>query len=406
MEPFAVGTRAAGLERLAAFAARAGAYGRERNYDRGPGGHTAVSGLSPFLRHRLVLEEEAIAAVLERYAPSTVEKFIDEVFWRAYFKGYLERHPFVWAAYREALARDLEAARRDRALSARLDAAMEGRTGIEPFDAWAEELVGTGYVHNHARMWFASIWIFTLGLPWTLGADFFYRHLLDGDPASNTLSWRWVAGLHTRGKTYLARPDNIARYTEGRFRPTGLAPTAPPLEEPPLPATRPVPPAAESVDGEPCLLLLTEEDLSPERGPLSDVPAVAVAGASSAAARTGRGASGMVLSFTGTAVEDGLARARDHYGVPACRLPDLSLEPLVEAARTAGVSRIVTAYAPVGPVRGRLKTLKRPLGEAGIALATVRRPGDGRAWAFADRGFFKVKKRIPDLLESLFDEAA
>jgi deoxyribodipyrimidine photo-lyase len=65
-----------------------------------------------------------------------------------------------------------------------------------------QELVETGYLHNHARMWFASIWIFTLRLPWELGADFFLRHLLDGDAASNTLSWRWVAGLHTKGKHY------------------------------------------------------------------------------------------------------------------------------------------------------------------------------------------------------------
>ena len=61
-------------------------------------------------------------------------------------------------------------------------------TGIEGFDDWARELVDTGYMHNHARMWFASIWIFTLRLPWALGADFFLRHLLDADAASNTLS--------------------------------------------------------------------------------------------------------------------------------------------------------------------------------------------------------------------------
>ncbi len=70
--------------------------------------------------------------------------------------------------------------------------AVEGRTGIDGFDDWARQLVETGWLHNHTRMWFASIWIFTLRLPWALGAAFFLRHLLDGDPASNTLSWRWV----------------------------------------------------------------------------------------------------------------------------------------------------------------------------------------------------------------------
>ena len=92
-----------------------------------------------------------------------------------------------------------------------------GATAIEPFNDWVRELKETGYLHNHARMWFASIWIHTLELPWYLGADFFLKHLLDGDEAVNTLSWRWVAGLHTKGKTYLARASNIEKYTNGRY---------------------------------------------------------------------------------------------------------------------------------------------------------------------------------------------
>ena len=71
-------------------------------------------------------------------------------------------------------------------------------------------------MHNHARLWFASIWIFTLKLPWELGAAFFLEHLHDGDPASNTLSWRWVAGLHTKGKNYVASADNIEKFTDGK----------------------------------------------------------------------------------------------------------------------------------------------------------------------------------------------
>ena len=67
-----------------------------------------------------------------------------------------------------------------------------------------KELKETNYLHNHARMWFASIWIFTLDLPWQLGAEFFMKHLYDGDAASNTLGWRWVAGIQTQGKNYLA----------------------------------------------------------------------------------------------------------------------------------------------------------------------------------------------------------
>jgi len=223
-------TRGAALARLDAFIARAGRdYARTRNFDFGPERRDNVSMLSPWLRHRLVLEEEVIARTLARHTLSAAEKFVQEIVWRTYFKGFLEQRPSIWRAYRRdvaALAERLEAEPRRRA---DYDAAVEGRTGIDCFDAWAGELLDTGYLHNHARMWFASIWIFTLRLPWQLGADFFLRHLLDGDPASNTLGWRWVGGLHTRGKTYLARADNIAKYTEGRFNPVGrLARSAPP----------------------------------------------------------------------------------------------------------------------------------------------------------------------------------
>ena len=78
-------------------------------------------------------------------------------------------------------------------------------------------------------MWFASIWIFTLKLPWQLGANFFLHHLYDGDSASNTLSWRWVAGLQTIGKNYLATSANIAKYTSGRLRPNNLIEDAEPI---------------------------------------------------------------------------------------------------------------------------------------------------------------------------------
>tara|TARA_B100000579_G_C22820404_1_gene850281 strand:- start:560 stop:904 length:345 start_codon:yes stop_codon:yes gene_type:complete len=67
-------------------------------------------------------------------------------------------------------------------------------------------------------MWFASMWIFAFRLPWQPGASFFLKHLLDGDAASNTLSWRWVAGTHTNNKPYIASKENINKYTANRFR--------------------------------------------------------------------------------------------------------------------------------------------------------------------------------------------
>jgi deoxyribodipyrimidine photo-lyase len=127
------------------------------------------------------------------------------------------------------------------------------------------ELIAIGWIHNHARMWFASIWIFTLGLPWQLGADFFYKHLIDADPASNTLSWRWVAGLQTRGKHYLARAANIRDNTNGRFDPAGqLNERAEPLTETaPTADLQPLRPRARANERR-VALLLTVEDLHPE----------------------------------------------------------------------------------------------------------------------------------------------
>ncbi len=104
--------------------------------------------------------------------------------------------------------------------------------------------------------------MFTLGLPWALGADFFMRNLLDGDPASNTLSWRWVAGLHTRGRAYAARTENIARYTQGRFNPKGLNERPQPLDEEMAHPLRPLAPYDALPEGE-VALLLHLDDLNP-----------------------------------------------------------------------------------------------------------------------------------------------
>ncbi len=259
-------TRAEGETRLALFTPRMGRrYANGRNTDHGPGAHSAVSVLSPYIRRRLVLEPEVVAAALAAHGPEQSEKFVQEVIWRGYFKGWLERRPQIWDSYVQGLQADLAALERDRRLRRNVERAIDGQTGLACFDAWATELVETGYLHNHARMWFASIWIFTLGLPWRLGADFFYRHLLDGDAASNTLGWRWVAGLHTRGKPYPARADNIATFTNGRFapRPSDLAEVTEGLEatEPEgLPSVLPLRGVTAPDTARPSVLLITDED--------------------------------------------------------------------------------------------------------------------------------------------------
>ena len=192
-------TREAGLRQLALFLPHAGAdYQARRNTDFGPDQRDNVSQLSGYLRHRLIDEIEVLRAVTEAHGPRC-ETFVREVLWRAYFKGYLEQRPQIWARYRRERDAWLETLTSDAALASRYDEAINGRTGIEAFDAFAQEIASRGYLHNHARMLLASIWVFTLGLPWELGADWTFRQFLDGDAASNTLSWRCLAQVGSQG---------------------------------------------------------------------------------------------------------------------------------------------------------------------------------------------------------------
>ncbi|MBT0958716.1 DNA photolyase [Alphaproteobacteria bacterium KMM 3653] len=386
-------TRQAGLARLERFASRTGRhYASQRNYDLGPARRSTVSALSPWIRHRLITEEEVLRQTLAGNSPSAAMKFIQEVFWRGYFKGWMQQHPSVWVSYQHGL----HAARNKLAQSVHKNAdyqsAIEGRTGIACFDHWCLELKTTGYLHNHARMWFASIWIFTLRLPWELGADFFLRHLIDGDPASNTLSWRWVGGLHTKGKTYLARPSNIAEYTQGAFDPVGqLAQSAPPLSEdqehPFVPLTFEPPPT----QGE-ALLLVTEEDCHP-----------------SFACETPNDVLGLVLprapgsaeqphAFKQGAVEDAVTQ----FGAQGRALTTQDwTAAVIKAAEQAGTTQILTAFAPLGPIATKLESLQRDLATAGMTLHQCLRPYDALLWPHATKGFFKLKKMIPTVLTEL-----
>ena len=397
-------SRTAGLEALGRFLPVAGAdYARSRNTDRGAGRHHNVSTLSPWIRHRLVSEEEVARAVLGRFSLSASEKFIQEVFWRTYWKGWLEMRPTVWTGYLEevaALRRDVEA---DPQLSDRVAAATAGSTGIACFDAWARELLATGYLHNHARMWFASIWIFTLELPWQLGADFFLCHLLDGDPASNTLSWRWVAGIQTRGKTYLARADNIRRFTESRFDPAAdhLASRA-------LPVEAPVPPPPKALPTLPTIelagrvgLLTTEEDLTPDWLMHRIEPeSIAILNPSAYSAESP--VSARVQRFKETAVADAAARLNG-FGPGPEIVVDAKSDPttLIDWARARGLSSIATPYVPVGSAGAWLDRQETALSEAGIRLIRIMRDWDRLAWPHATKGFFVFKNCIPAVLAEL-----
>ena len=199
-------------------------YSKLRNFDFGPENRTNISGLSPYITHGVVNEKEVIEKSLNKFSFSKNEKFIQEVLWRTYWKGWLELRPNVWTDYLV----ELKEIREDFKNNQNYLNAIDGKTNIECFDQWVTELKENNYLHNHTRMWFASIWIFTLELPWQLGAEFFMKHLYDGDAASNTLGWRWVAGVQTQGKHYLASEWNIKKFTNNRFDNIKLNENAPP----------------------------------------------------------------------------------------------------------------------------------------------------------------------------------
>ena len=396
-------TRDSGLARLRAFAGAMGTtYSRERNTDYGPDDRSNVSVLSPWVRTRCLLESELVETALDRFAFSTAEKFIQEVCWRTYFKGWLEHRPAVWQSYAKRTREGHERLASDDSLRQRYDRAIRGETGIDAFDAWAKELVRVGYLHNHARMWFASIWIFTLELPWELGADFFLQHLMDGDPASNTLSWRWVAGLHTPGKTYLARVANIRKHTAGRFTGQGVANEAPPVEGDDNPPDESPREGDTPPDGN-VALLITEEDTHVETLRPVGAAVRGVAGVAFPEGRSPAGCGEPARRFAEGAVDDALRRAADSYNTSTRRLhPDENLADALERiARDLHVDTIVAGFPPVGWVRPRLDRARNALADRGVRLVYLQRDWDRAFWPHATRGFFKLKKHIPTTLRSL-----
>ena len=218
-------SKAAALNRLNNFVEQnLSEYSKLRNFDFGPEKRTNISGLSPYITHGVINEKEVIEKSLSKFSFSKNEKFIQEVLWRTYWKGWLELRPNVWTDY----VAELNKIREEYKDNQNYKNAINGKTNIECFNYWVTELKENNYLHNHTRMWFASIWIFTLELPWQLGAEFFMQHLYDGDSASNTLGWRWVAGIQTQGKHYLASEWNIKKFTNNRFNNIKLNENAPP----------------------------------------------------------------------------------------------------------------------------------------------------------------------------------
>ncbi len=372
-------TREAALARLAEFSSLAKRYAGARNFV--SEGHPHVSRLSAAIRHRLIREEEVVAYLLERHSFSAIEKFLQEVCWRTYWKGWLAQRPGVW---RDAVAL---ASEKPSELALRV---MAGNSGCAAMDDFTIELKESGYLHNHARMWWAAFWVHHLKLPWAQGANFFMQHLLDGDPASNTLSWRWVAGLHTPGKTYLARPDNIERY-HPQHRPQGLQELAGAVAH--IPADRAdgslhalprwateIPASAMDV-----CLLLHAEDLSVEQGEAARLQPTRIAlldvrNEPCSAARH---------AWLNQALDDAALRAEKHYGRTVERFTNVA--DFVEWLRRQGAENIVSMAPQVGHLADAFAAESRM---AEFPIVWLQRAWDRDFQPAARSGFFSFWKKI------------
>ncbi len=383
--------RVGALRQLNEFIPSATRYGWQRNAV--SSGHLQVSRLSPMIRHRLLTEDEAAAAVLAVHPLGKVEKFVQEIYWRRYWKAWLCLRPDVWEDYRVSLERLMLADG-----ESILEKATAGKLGNLVIDHFARELVETGYMHNHARMWFAGWWIHEAHLPWELGAAFFFRHLLDGDPASNTLSWRWVAGLQTPGKTYLARRANLEKYLSKELLESlkeGLAEFEHPVARMPEHSSYRAITRSRLPDYPIDTALVTglwihEEDLTPESSPLAEEKFDAILVTGHGAGWNEYGYPAHKRAWLEAALADAAARGKEFWKSEVeLEMTEHLSESLVNWGKKQGLTQIVALRPDVGPLGDFLETLITDLGIAGIRLALVDRARDVELRPLASAGFFK-----------------
>ena len=185
------------------------AYTRSRNFEDG-----SVTRLSPYIRHGVLTLAEVRDFALSRVRrQEDADKFVQELGWRDYWQR-------LYGVLGDGIWRDREPYKTGFAAGAygtELPSALiEGATGLKCMDSFSTALRETGYLHNHARMWVAAYTVHWLRVRWQAGARWFLEHLLDGDPASNNLSWQWVASTFSH-KPYFFNRENLERYTGGRY---------------------------------------------------------------------------------------------------------------------------------------------------------------------------------------------
>jgi deoxyribodipyrimidine photo-lyase len=185
-------------------------YSYTRNYIDGD-----VTRLSPYISRGIISTRQIAESVLKRgYKPHQIEKFLQELAWRDYFQQ-------VWRALGEAIDEDIKNPQEQVAHHEISSSLVQSSTYIDIIDDEIRNLYSTGYIHNHIRMYLASIACNVGRNHWYLPAKWMYYHLLDADWASNALSWQWVAGSFS-SKKYYANQDNINKYTYSTQRKTFL----------------------------------------------------------------------------------------------------------------------------------------------------------------------------------------
>ena len=355
-----------------------GEYSKLRNFDFGPEKRSNISCLSPYITHGIINEQEVIQKALSKFSFSKNEKFIQEVLWRTYWKGWLELRPNVWTDY---LA-ELNQIKKEFQNNQNYLSAIDGKTDIECFNAWVNELKDNNYLHNHTRMWFASIWIFTLELPWQLGAEFFMQHLYDGDAASNTLGWRWVAGVQTQGKHYLASEWNIKKFTNNRFENIKLNENAPPkISEKSYQIIKQSFTNPQNIENK--NLLIFENNLSFEITDFKDNSFKKIYLVSNKNENRSIKLSEKLVKFKSQLIED-----------QGQRLKDQSIDyQIVDIGELTNIENCYGLYPTVGENLDFLNSNN-------LKINFLYRNLDQLAWQYCNKGFFNFKNYIPKIVST------
>jgi hypothetical protein len=348
-------------------------YNFKRNFDLGPDDKSNVSCLSPYISHRLITEYEVAKIVLAKFPYQKVEKYIQEIFWRVYWKGWLELRPQVWSDFTE----DLKALKEDD----NYKKAINGETQIKCFNDWVNELKENNYLHNHTRMWFASIWIFTLNLPWQKGAEFFMKHLFDGDAASNTLSWRWVAGLQTKGKHYVAQAWNISKFTNNKYQNVKLNENALPLTDKREYKLSPI--NLDYDDNANENLLVFENELNLENHKLKNYKNIYLILLTNEVRKIKL--EKKVLDFKTKIINDQKKRL-DQIKI----LNEIELQSLAKEILSFDV-----IHPSIGENYSYLNSLRKKLN---LKLSFILNEEDKFSWQFSNKGYFNFKNNIPNIL--------